>query len=174
MLSKEVFQKVYTLLDQYTPLVDDCGLLCNSKCCSEWKDDVGIYLLPGEEQIFDFDCASFTVEKQSADEYEFCPSWQGEFYFLKCTGNCPRSKRPIQCRTFPLEPHLRLDGMLEMIITPDYEFLCPLVKKGISSIHSAFVKNTKLAWTMLLGDPMIYDDVIYESEKRRLRYPDFY
>lgn len=174
MLSKEVFLKAYELLDAYTPLVDDCGLLCGSRCCSEWKDEVGIYLLPGEDQIFDFNCSCFTCEKQSTAEYEFCPSWQGEFYFVKCTGNCPRDKRPIQCRTFPLEPHLRLDGMLEMIISHEYEFLCPLVKQGIALINSDFVKNAKLAWTMLLGDSMIYEDVQWESEKRRIKYPDFY
>lgn len=174
MLNKETFQKIYDLLDQYTPLIDDCGMLCDSRCCSEWKDEVGIYLLPGEEQIFDFSCDCFSYEKQSTEDYEFCPSWEGEFYFVKCSGRCSREKRPIQCRTFPLEPHIRLDGMLEMILSPEYEFLCPLVKKGMDAIDPNFIKNAKIAWSMLLNDPMIYEDVLWESEKRRIKHPDMY
>ena len=50
-LSKQDFEIVYKLLD-VTPLQFDCGLLCASLCCQEYEPGVGMFLLPGEEQMF--------------------------------------------------------------------------------------------------------------------------
>ena len=70
-ISKNTFKAIYRLLDKVSPLDDDCGLLCGAACCTcdncEGADaivegasddadyEMGIYLLPGEEQMFDGD-----------------------------------------------------------------------------------------------------------------------
>lgn len=167
MLSKAQYLLAYKLLENTTPLSTDCGELCGKKCCTDWQDDVGIYLLPGEEQLFSFTEDWLKWEKHSTEEYEFCPSWEGDFFFVKCIKPCPREKRPFQCRTFPLLPHLEIDGRLSMILAQEFANLCPLIQKGIKSLNPDFVKNAKQAWQILLNDPLIYADVLWESEKRR-------
>ena len=44
--------------------------------------------------------------------------WQGRVYFIQCktAPYCPRKSRPIQCRTFPLAPHIDENGMFHMIM----------------------------------------------------------
>lgn len=166
MLAKDDFRRVYELLDE-PPVPFDCGVLCNKICCKDWKDEVGIYLLPGEEQMFTFKEPWLKWEKHSTEDYEFCPDWQGEFYFARCIGNCDRARRPIQCRTFPLIPHLHPNGRLSIIFNYTYQDLCPLIAKNdYKLLNPQFIKNVELAWKILLNDPMIYSDVAYESELR--------
>jgi hypothetical protein len=54
-IRKSTYKAIYRLLDRVSPIDTDCGLLCGAACCTPEKDpdaeDVGIYLLPGEEKI---------------------------------------------------------------------------------------------------------------------------
>ena len=61
-IKKRTFKAIYRLLDKFSPVNGDCGLLCDCACCTcngasnasnhYDEDDLGIYLLPGEHKIF--------------------------------------------------------------------------------------------------------------------------
>ena len=81
---------------------------------------------------------------------------------------CDRSTRPIQCRTFPLQPRLNTDGELEMIIcdTAELPYECPLIRDGIGLLDD-FVRVTRRAWEMLMEDEAIRDLVKMDSDPER-------
>ena len=70
-LGKRSFQAIYRYLDKFNPISSDCGALCGSVCCVCRTDpddttphaetdenadySMGLYLLPGEEQMYTFD-----------------------------------------------------------------------------------------------------------------------
>ena len=78
---------------------------------------MGIYLLPGEEAVFEDGRDWLEWSTQNAEECGFPESWEGPVFFIKCKTPpyCVRDKRPIQCRTFPLMPYLTEDGELQML-----------------------------------------------------------
>ncbi|MGI6491498.1 MAG: hypothetical protein ACOX0T_03630 [Pelotomaculum sp.] len=158
--------RIYSLLEDVTPLAGDCGKLCGSVCCSEWEQGVGMYLLPGEECMFTKQESWLTWQEHSTEEYEFCPSWTGKVYFIICNGACPRDKRPFACRTFPVVPYLNPAGGLEMRFDQAAALLCPLVKSGdLGLLERRFLARARLAWEELLMEPLIKDDVEWESRR---------
>jgi hypothetical protein len=158
--------RIYSLLEDVTPLAGDCGKLCGSVCCSEWEQGVGMYLLPGEECMFTKQESWLTWQEHSTEEYEFCPSWTGKIYFVICNGACPREKRPFACRTFPVVPYLNPAGGLEMRFDQAAALLCPLVKSGdLGLLERRFLARARLAWEELLLEPLIKDDVEWESRR---------
>ena len=171
-LTKEQYEKIYKMLDKVSPIDTDCGLLCGAACCTIGKtagaEEMGIYLLPGEEKLHDRkdDWLSWSVEK--AEDYEFPDSWKGALYFVRCVDppHCPREKRPIQCRSFPLLPHLDENDVLSMVYNDyDIPYRCPLIDDEIP-LNDDFVETTLKAWAMLIEDPLIYDLVKMDSEAR--------
>lgn len=160
------WDRVYKLLNDVTPLPADCGRLCGAVCCSEWEKGVGMYLLPGEEIMFSGAEEWLTWEEHATGEYEFCPSWRGTFYFVRCNGSCPREKRPFACRIFPLSPYLSPEGGFELRLEEAAALLCPLVKADdIKLLDRRFLARARLAWEVLLQDPLIRDDVEWESRR---------
>jgi hypothetical protein len=156
--------RVYKLLNEVTPLPADCGRLCGSICCAEWEKGVGMYLLPGEEVMFDRTEKWLTWQEHSADEYEFCPSWRGSTCFVICRGVCPRNQRPFACRTFPVSPYLTPGGSLEMHLDDAAIPVCPLVQTGdINLLDRRFLARAMLAWEELIREPLIRDHVEWES-----------
>ena len=111
-IRKSTFMAMYRLLDRVSPVDFDCGKLCGCACCvperSEYTDDLGIYLLPGEEKIFTGNEDWITWNYDYAEDYEFPDSWSGKVWFLSCNTPpvCDRKKRPLQCRTYPVAPHI--------------------------------------------------------------------
>ena len=74
--------------------------------------------------------------------------------------------RPIQCRSFPLLPHLDEDGTLQMIFNDyDLPYACPMIEEEID-LDERFVQATYTAWKHLIRDPLIYDLVWGESRAR--------
>ena len=76
--------------------------------------------------------------------------------------------RPIQCRSFPLLPHLSEDGELTLVFN-DYElpYACPMIEEEIE-LDERFVKATTTVWKHLIRDPLIYDMVWGESRAREM------
>ena len=131
-------QRAYDILSDYTPLQDDCGLLCNGKCCHGTKTD-GMLLFPGEEKYFDND-ASFVIKDTQYGKT------------LICNGTCDRSKRPIACRIFPLFPYVTKKENGYMInVLKDIRALqfCPLAS---GDIQRGFYRAVRLAARNLLRD----------------------
>lgn len=169
-ITKETYEKIYKMLDEVSPLDCDCGKLCGAACCSAGGSDaeMGIYLLPGEEKVHDRHDDWLEWSRINADDYDFPSSWSGAVYFVKCKTppHCPREKRPIQCRSYPLLPNLTRDGTLSMVYCDlDTPYRCPLIEDEIP-LNDDFVEVTQKAWEMLIEDPLIYDLVRLDSKAR--------
>lgn len=116
-IRKSTFKAIYRLLDRVSPVPYDCGTLCGCACCvpqdndadaTGSDEDLGIYLLPGEEKLFTGKEDWITWNYDNVDDYDFPDSWSGKIAFLSCNTPpvCDRKMRPMQCRTYPVTPHL--------------------------------------------------------------------
>lgn len=169
--TKRQWQAIYRLLDRVSPVPYDCGKLCGSACCTISGDhpdeEMGIYLYPGEEQIHDQDDPWLCWTVEQAEDYEFPDSWNGDIYFVRCTDppHCPRSKRPLQCRTYPLAPRLTEDGILILIKNDEnLPYTCPLIVNDME-LSDDFIRATYTVWSHLIRDPFIYDLILMDSQK---------
>ena len=175
-LTKEDYLEIYRMLEEVSPVPYDCGMICRAACCDPDRkgEDLGIYLLPGEEKVHDRHDSWMIWSKEKAENFDFPDSWKGTIYFLKCADpmKCRRDRRPIQCRTFPLLPDIDENGVLSLVFddTP-LPYSCPLIESK-AELNADFIEVTKKAWEMLIKDPLIYDYVKAESEKRRERKND--
>lgn len=137
---------LYRELDTVTPLPVDCGRLCGAKCCTEWETGAGVYLLPGEEDMFKGQNWCQLVQIPSAESpFPAVPS-----FLLRCQGSCPRKKRPLMCRIFPLAPYMDSEGKLKVIFDEDGWLICPLVKLGdMEQLEPVFIQKVQSVWEKL-------------------------
>ena len=145
------------MLDQVSPVDYDCGTLCGAICCTCDEDndkddyDMGIYLLPGEDKLFTKDEDWIRWNYEMAEDYEYPDSWSGKVWFIRCKNPpvCDRKLRPIQCRTYPLAPHISSEGELHMVYNvSDLPYECPLIRDNIR-LNSDFIEKTYEAWKIL-------------------------
>lgn len=161
-----LYQTVYRLLDQATPLREDCGRFCGKVCCRSHGPETGIYLLPGEEVMFSGKEDWLIWSEHLVQDYDFPNTWKGKVFFLQCNGNCPRENRPFQCRSFPLTAHYRPDGRAVLIWeTLDLPYRCPLLGGGFP-LEQEFVEAAAAAWNLLLRNPLVSDLVLLDSHQR--------
>ena len=170
ILSRKDYQYLYHLTAASTPLQEDCGALCGRACCQPGKNnDLGIYLFPGEEILFNQKESWLIWETQDPIEQLFPTSWPTPVYFVRCTGSCPREARPLACRFYPLAPHLQRDGSLHLIYeTLDTPYVCPLITKDLP-LQNKFIQTVTTAWQVMLQDPRIRDFVEEESRYREVQ-----
>ena len=174
MLDIEQYRKVYELLDTVTPMPYDCGSLCGSICCKSdpFSDgDSYIYLLPGEKEYLEHAGCPLAIEREDIREecHDLPASWGKYVYIARCEGpeGCDRRTRPIQCRTFPLTPHLNEAGELRMIYFDfDLPYVCPLIKEK-AVLSDDFSSTVYEVWKILTEDKAIRDMVKLDSKKRR-------
>ena len=175
-IKKTEYEEIYRLLDAVSPLPYDCGTLCGAICCGAEEEpadtesfELGIYLLPGEEKLHGKkeDWLIWSLER--AEDYDFPDSWTGNVCFVRCKNppHCPREKRPIQCRTFPLSPHFTEDGRLVLILNDEeLPYRCPLIEDKME-LEPSFMEVTWRCWARLTQDPLIRDLGRMDSEDRR-------
>ena len=169
-IRKRTYRAIYRLLDRVSPVPFDCGTICGAVCCTaaKYDDSLGMMLLPGEDKLHDKHYDWLTWEALITNEYEFPGSWNGKIWFVRCKTppKCPRHLRPMQCRTFPLLPHLSEDGELSMIFNDfDLPYVCPMIEDE-TELDDRFIRATETAWRHLIRDPLIYDLVWKESRLR--------
>lgn len=161
-LDKKQWLEIYRQLARVTPLPVDCGKLCGAKCCTEWESGAGVYLLPGEEEIF-AEQGWCKIEEVPPD---MSPLLHIKTYILRCSGSCPRNLRPFQCRTFPLAPYMDKSGHLKMIFDENGWLICPLIKLGdMDQLDPKFIAKMKQVWTKLAEDMLIKDYIVNNSRK---------
>ncbi|HHY34823.1 MAG TPA: hypothetical protein GX510_04200 [Firmicutes bacterium] len=174
IFSDDDYRYVYSLLDT-SPLEFDCGDLCGKRCCQEYQPGVGMYLLPGEEKLFTGQEPWLKWSLKRAEDQDFPPDWKGYVAFVECNSNCPREKRPVQCRTFPLMPYIDLRGNLTVRLDVlNGPFLCPLVRYPRKyPLRDEFRQRVLEAWRILVTDPLIRSDVLWQSRNldRDIRSP---
>ena len=76
IIPKKTYRAIYRLLDSVSPADFDCGQLCGAVCCLSESDDMGIYLLPGEEAVFEDGRDWLEWSTQNAEECGFPESWK--------------------------------------------------------------------------------------------------
>lgn len=176
---KENIKKIYKRLDQVSPVDFDCGKLCGEVCCvydaeDYHNEDLALYLLPGEELMYE-DTDSFELYYVDSSEIRYPHSWKGRIYLVRCTNppKCDRSIRPIQCRTFPLIPHLNKKGELHLIFDEsEFPYKCPIIHDHIK-LNDDFIKVTYETWSVLIKNPLVFDLVDMDSRIRDNRKVDY-
>ena len=169
---KRTIQKIYDRLDEVSPVDFDCGKLCGEVCCVYDEDDyhnedLALYLLPGEELMYE-DSDDFDLYYFTSDEIKYPHSWKDDIYLVKCVNppKCDRSIRPIQCRTFPLIPHISKKGKFHLIFDEsEFPYKCPIVNDHIK-LNEDFVEVTYEIWMALISNPLVYDLVDMDSRQR--------
>ena len=167
---KSFYEEIYRRWDEVTPMPYDCGTVCGAACCHSPEDgtSVGMYLLPGEEKVHDKKDGWLEWSAQDAEDGGFPESWHGKVPFVACRGPecCKRDKRPVQCRSFPLVPHLTEEGDLVLVYDDTaLTYVCPLIESE-AALQEEFVRVTYENWKILMTDPLIADLVRAESDRR--------
>ena len=129
---KDIYKKVYKLLDGVTPLSADCGKLCDKNCC-KGDSRTGMLLFPNEE-------TPFKVIEENGRR------------LAVCSGTCSRSDRPLSCMMFPFFPVE--DGGIKIVA--DYRGInvCPMVSHCDEIRFSKrFMRRMKKAGKILYSDP---------------------
>jgi Fe-S-cluster containining protein len=176
---KKTIKEIYSKLDKVSPVNFDCGKLCGEVCCvydneNEDSEELVLYLLPGEELMYE-DSDSFELYYVDYREIKYPPSWKNQAYLVRCINppKCDRSIRPIQCRTFPLIPHLTKNGEFHLVFDEhEFPYECPIIHKNIK-INDDFIKVTYDVWMRLLSNPLVYDLVDMDSRIRDNRKTDY-
>jgi len=147
----------------------NCGQLCDYHCCRshEEDEDLGMYLLPLEYEA---------IQKNRGVDFEVHSSYDYEIYgakklfYIFCNNNsgCLREFRPVQCRTYPLEPHME-DGKLMMIIENDQFHKCPLIDNR-AIWRKEFIKGIYAGWALLLTLEPVLRHIEVVSRKRKGYY----
>ena len=140
----KIYKSIYDFYGDTTPLLVDCGKLCNGACCeSDENEETGMYLFPGEEELF----------KNNSDfkiiDSEFIYNGKAA-KILICKGKCLRDLRPLSCRIFPIVPYIKSYGF-ELIFDPRAKSICPLTElHDFSQLDTTFIKKTKKVVRLLL------------------------
>lgn len=169
---KKTIQTIYDKLDEVTPVDFDCGELCGEVCCvyddGEYRNkDLVLYLLPGEELMYE-DSEYFEVYCIDPKELDYPRSWKDDVFIVECNDppRCDRKIRPIQCRTFPLVPHISKDGQLHMILDEnEFPYVCPIIRDNIK-LNDDFVNVTYNVWKVLISNPNVYSLILFDSRRR--------
>lgn len=133
--------RAWAMLEAQTPLRHDCGALCGAACCQADEDGQGgVHLFPGERALL----GDITWG-------EVVPSGElGGAEMLLCHGPCPRDRRPLGCRLFPLTP-IRRGGAWTVRLDRRAWAVCPLMPSGMRGLSGDFVEACGKA-VQLLGE----------------------
>ena len=172
---KKTIQRIYQRLDEVTPVDFDCGKLCGEVCCvydadETHAEELVLYLLPGEELMYE-DSHDFELYYMDSSDIRYPHSWKDNRYLVKCKNppRCDRSIRPIQCRTFPLVPHISKNGEFHLVLDEtEFPYECPIIRDHIK-LNDDFINVTYEIWKMLISNPLVYDLVDMDSKDRDRR-----
>ena len=123
-----------------TPMESDCGGLCGKACCAPDEDGLGgMDLFPGEEALFMGETWCHIVREDGRA-------------MLVCDGPCPRDKRPLACRIFPLTPVFS-KGAWNVRLDARARSMCPLTAWGIKGLKRDFCLAVRDAMRIIAEDP---------------------
>lgn len=144
------------LLENVTPLKQDCGRVCGGACCECDEDGQGgMLLFPGEEAFYDPLPEDFTLTRDDAVVKE---AW-----LLTCSGQCDRAQRPLSCRLFPLLPTrngVRMDRRAWAV--------CPLMEWGKAGLSKEFVDAVSQVGKILYACPdhAVFLDALHDYNEQ--------
>ncbi len=130
---KTLYNKIYTIMGDLTPLTVDCGVLCGGACC-KGDSKTGMRLFPHEES---------TLAVTEADSIRLAV----------CDGTCDRTKRPLACRIFPFFPTIDEKGRIFIEADDRAARLCPLITHSDEIVFDKrFFKALKKVGKLLAKD----------------------
>ena len=130
MTNKRLYEKIFRIMGDLTPLYVDCGQLCNGTCC-KGDNNTGMRLFPFEQSGFPIKDNNLVV----------------------CNGTCNRNKRPLACRIFPFFPAIDKKGKIYVEFDYRGARLCPILEfydhlefnlnflKAVKKVGKLLVKN---------------------------------
>lgn len=131
---KKIYDKIFKIIGDLTPLKADCGKLCGGACC-KGNENTGMRLFPFEQ-------TELPVKELESG-----------VRLVVCEGNCDRSKRPLACRIFPFFP--TVDDKGKVYVEPDFRGtrVCPMITHSDEIIFDKrFFKALKKAGKILAKD----------------------
>lgn len=168
MFSPAQYMDWYACLDRRGPLgYRDCGRSCGHICCTDYEEDVGMYLFPGEEALYREPDDWYHIEPSTCEAEGLYPYDDTPIHVCICDGHCPRHKRPLACRLFPLTPILRPDGVFSLGYPLGAYPICPLARSKPGTLNRGFRLAVRRVYREILTDPILFDR--YLNETRRLR-----
>ena len=129
-----LYDKIFKIMGDLTPLRADCGQLCGGACC-KGGEDTGMRLFPHEETVLSV------------------KHGENGGRLAVCSGSCDRTKRPLSCRIFPFFPTIDEKG--HIFIEPDHRAarLCPLITHSEDIVFDPrFFRALKKAGKLLAKD----------------------
>ncbi len=130
---ERIYRTARRLLQNSTPLREDCGLLCDKACC-KGDDCTGMLLFPGEPtpfRVIEQNCRRLAV----------------------CGGVCKREERPLSCMVFPFLPLPADDGRIRVRVDARGRGICPLARHaGEAAIRHRFLHRVRRVGALLLRD----------------------
>lgn len=167
---KKIFEKAYAYMDE-TVIDGNCGELCNYICCNPDCNDgeeMGIYFMPYEYESLHKDNPIFDKEKiEYHNSEDYCLTEKIDYLlygYCNSTFNCNRELRPIQCRTYPLIPHIK-NKKLQLIMEKQNCFDCPLPDM-FDQWRKEYIEGIYKGWKELIKIKEIYDLVEFDSLER--------
>lgn len=143
----KLYDKIFNILGDLTPLIVDCGVLCEGACC-KGDDKTGMLLFPHEKS-----------------ELKVIENELGQHLAI-CNGKCDRAKRPLACRIFPFFPTVDKDG--KVFVEKDYRAarLCPLLEHSDEIVFDPkFFKALKKVGKLLTKDSECLEFLRYTTEE---------
>lgn len=145
----DIYSRVYSILNERTPVMFDCGKLCSSACCKD--NGLGMLLFPHEESYLKLNDNEFTIKDSNIviDNYNV--------KLLYCKGTCNRNVRPLACRIFPLFPYTYKDNRITIKFDSRASVTCPLLLTDLDGIYMSGIFRLMVykASIILLEDPLI-------------------
>ena len=140
-MDTQLIREAYAIIGPLTPLAGDCGALCGAACCQSDEDGQGgMFLFPGERALL-----------EAESWCRIAPS-AGPGDLVTCLAPCPRDKRPLACRIFPLTPvwtgevwTVRMDARARA--------MCPLCPSGVKGVQREFALAVRRALRRIAQDP---------------------
>lgn len=163
---KDIFERAYRFMDE--AIIDgNCGELCGFHCCRPVdlnEERLGMYLLPLEYEYMQGDVTR-DFEIHSSLHHDMPPKIK-KCYYIYCheEDGCLRDLRPIQCRTYPFEPHIE-NGVFSLVIEKEQIHDCPLLNM-IPQWRQAFIDGVFKGWIELMKIPIIKYNTLYYSNER--------
>ena len=176
-ITEKKLRRFYRLLS--ASMIDfDCGRLCAPKndgipyCC----DNEGVVpILFHEEYKWHRNNGKFwkRMPPNNREIRKFIEESESYYVFSKCPGpgNCLRTKRSLNCMTFPFEPHVGRDGeIMGVAFASVSKSDCPLIGKPKKVFNPDYIANSITFWQELLElYPEEQELYIGESRKRERR-----
>ena len=144
---KAMYDKIFRILGDLTPLNVDCGLLCGGACC-KGDQNTGMILFPNEDTTLDVKITEY-----------------GEKLAV-CDGSCNRKERPLSCRIFPFFPTIDEKGRI--FVEKDYRGarLCPLIEHSEEIVFNPkFFKALKKVGKILAKDDACRNFLYKQTEE---------